>query len=587
MIVFDIETNGLLDELTTIHCICAKNVETGQTWSYGPDDIDKGLALLEAASSIGGHNIITFDIPAIQKVFPDWAPRGRVRDTLVMSRLIYADLRDRDFKLAKRDEEFPRRFIGSHSLKAWGYRLDNLKDDYDGGWSEWSPEMQAYCEQDVRVTAHLWDRLLSKGFSEESIHLEHRVAKILWRQEKHGFGFDVDSARKLYSQLLGRRSDLVDELRKRFPPWVVRTPFTPQVNNGPRGYKKGVTIYKEATVEFNPNSRDHIALKLKQKGWEPKEFTPEGKPKVDEAVLSKLPFPEAKLLAENFLLTKRLGQIGEGRNSWIKQEKFGRLHGRVNTNGAVTGRMTHSNPNMAQVPSTRALYGKECRQLFVASPGMSLVGCDADALELRCLAGYMAHYDNGEYINVVLNGDKADQTDMHSLNAQLLGCSRDDAKTFFYAFIYGAGNGKLGSILGGSVKVGRDKRDALLEGVPALRQLDRAVKSRAESRGYIKGLDGRKLVVRSPHAALNTLLQSAGAILMKQAQVILDPQLHKYDAHFVATVHDEFVCDVPKGFEHDVGKAAVESIRKAGEHFGFRCPLDAQYQVGSSWAEVH
>lgn len=587
MIVFDIETNGLLDELTTIHCIAWKDTDTGDVVSHGPDSILVGLNALARKPAIGGHNVIDFDIPAIQKVYPSWKPGGVVRDTLVMSRLIYADLRDRDFTLASRDEEFPRRFIGSHSLKAWGYRLDNLKDDYDGGWETWSQEMHDYCIQDVQVTAHLWDKLTSKGFSEESIELEHRVAAIIKEQERYGFRFDVGRAHKLYSELLGRRLDLVDQLQRAVPPWTVRTPFTPKRDNKTRGYKAGVTIYKEHEVEFNPNSRDHIAKVLKGKGWEPKEFTPEGKPKVDETILSKLSFPEAKLLAENFMLTKRLGQIGEGKQSWLHLERDGRLHGRVNTNGAVTGRMTHSHPNMAQVPSVRKPFGTECRSLFTTDPGYLLVGCDADALELRCLAGYMAAYDNGDYIDVILKGDKDSGTDMHSINANILGCNRDTAKTFFYAFIYGAGVSKLGSVLGGSAQTGKLKRDALLNGVPALGALARDVKHRAKQRGYLKGLDGRLLAVRSDHAALNTLLQAAGAILMKKALVLLHEDLKDYDAHFVANVHDEWQIQAREEDAEEVGRRAVDAIRRAGPVFGFRCPLDANYCIGRTWADTH
>lgn len=588
MIVFDIETNGLLDELDRLHCICAKDLDSGEDYSFGPGEIEAGLELLSSCLRVAGHNVMGFDIPAIQKVYPQWKPKGLVRDTLVMSRLIFPDLKERDFVFVKRDPTFPKKHIGSHSLRAWGHRIKNFKDDYEGDFQEWTPEMQSYCEQDVEVTAALWDKLMSKGFSEESIQLEHDVQRIILEQEKHGFAFDVPGAAALYATLCDRRDRIDRELADIFPAWTVETPFTPKRNNKTKGYVAGVTVYKESTVEFNPGSRDHIAQKLREKyDWKPTDFTPEGKPQIDETVLEKLPYPEAKLLEERFLLTKRIGQIGEGRNSWLKLEKNGVLHGRVNTNGAVTGRMTHSHPNLAQVPSVRALYGEECRKLFKARPGYRLVGCDADALELRCLAGYMAIYDEGAYIKTVLEGKKEDRTDMHSINAGVLGCDRDTAKTWFYAFIYGAGDAKLGSILGGSSRKGKEARNAFLSSLPALRNLITSVQSRSRSRGYLLGLDGRKLAVRSDHAALNTLLQSAGAILMKRALVICEKSIADLDARFVANVHDEWQIEAKENDADLVGRRAAQSIRDAGTYYSFKCPLDAQYSVGANWAETH
>jgi DNA polymerase I len=593
--VFDIETNGLIPELDTIHCLVAKDLDTGGVFSCHDHEgaefsIMDGLSRLALADQIVGHNIMGFDIPAIQKVHPSWKPLGQVRDTLVMSRLLFPDLRDRDFQFRVMNPDFPAKLIGSHSLRAWGHRIHNFKEDYDDGWDNWSPEMQHYCVQDVTVTASLWDKLLSKKPSDESVELEHRVFEIIQRQEQHGFLFDLPAARSLYANLLGRQSDLGADLARCFPSWTVSTPFTPKRDNKARGYKAGVTVSKEQLVEFNPNSRDHVAAKLTEKyGWKPTAFTPEGKPQIDEEVLAPLPYPEAKLLAESFMLTKRLGQVGEGKNSWLKLERNGRLHGRINTNGAVTGRMTHSHPNMAQVPSVRAPYGKECRALFIAGPGKLLVGCDADALELRCLAGYMANYDNGAYIKTVLEGKKSDATDMHSVNARVLGCDRDTAKTWFYAFIYGAGDTKLGSILGTGHKGGKQARARFLEGLPALRKLVGGVQTRTRQRGYLLGLDGRHLPVRSEHAALNTLLQSAGAIFMKKALVLLDADLKSkgYEYEFVANVHDEWQIEVKEEHADKVGNAAVSSIRRAGEAYNFKCPLDGQFVIGKNWADTH
>lgn len=590
-LIFDIETNGLLDSLDQVHCISMIDLDNpDKVIMWGPDSIGDGVEYMSQAEELIGHNIIKFDIPAIKKVYPWFDFKGALTDTLVLSRVIWPDIRDRDMILRRRDPEYPSKFLGSHNLGSWGYRLGVAKSDYEGTWEEWNQEMHDYCEQDARVTLALYDKIQEKRLDPRCFWLEHEVAKILQEQETHGIKFDVDAATDLYGRLCGRRDELTTILADLFPDWEVRTPFVPKANNKRLGYEKGVATEKVKTVQFNPNSRDHIAFCLKEKyGWDPQEYTPEGKPRVDEVVLGRLDYPEAKLLAENFLLTKRIGQLAEGNNSWLKLERLGRIHGSVNTNGAVTGRMTHAYPNMAQVPSTRALYGRECRALFMADPGDVLVGCDADALELRCLAHYMALFDDGAYVDVVLNGNKDDGTDVHSRNAAILGCSRDDAKTWFYAFIYGAGNKKLGSILGGSSKIGGESKKEFFKALPALDSLVGAVRGTVSERGHLVGLDGRPLYIRSQHAALNTLLQSAGAVIMKQALVILHGDIKAYNlpAHFVANVHDEWQLTVQKDKADEVGRRAVDAIRATTGELKLRCPMDAQYCVGTNWAETH
>lgn len=613
MLLFDIETNGLLDTLDTIHCVGIHNTATGESFvanDHGASvSVEEALKMLMAADSICGHNIIAFDIPAIQKVHKWFAPAGQVRDTLIMSRLIYANMAEVDFKLRKKNPKLTTKMIGSHSLEAWGIRLGEWKGDYAevmeakglDPWAEWNQEMDDYCGQDVVVTRLLYEKLISKGFSEESIQLEHDVAPIILRQEKHGFLFNSAAAWKLAETLQKRRVILESELRAAFPPWMrgrgVHTPkrsmrrkVVTEFGEWREQVTEGAPFTRIEQVIFNPGSRDHIADRLIAKyGWKPRQFTDEGKPKVDETVLEALPYPEAKLLTEYLLVEKRIGQVADGREAWVKAiGKDGRIHGLVNQNGAVTGRMTHSKPNMAQVPKVDSPYGEECRSLFCVPAGRMLVGADASGLELRCLAHYMARWDGGEYAKVILEGD------IHSVNQQAAGLpTRDNAKTFIYAFLYGAGDAKIGTIVGRGAKAGKALKDRFLKGIPALGNLLSAVKKRAKSSGYLTGLDGRKLYIRSDHAALNTLLQGAGAIVMKKALVILDGDLqergfvpgHHYE--FVANVHDEWQieCDAP--LAEEIGKAAVGAIRKAGEHFGFRCPLDGEFKIGRNWAETH
>lgn len=648
--VFDIETDGLLDQCTRIHSLVLKNLDTNEVLSFCNDperpetlaNLEEiGLPLLAGADMIAGHNIIKFDIPAIKTLYPWWEPLGQIRDTLVWARIVFPSdvLRDKDFN-SRKTTGIPNKLIASHSLKAWGYRLTEYKGDYDGPWDHWSQDMQDYCVQDCEVTAKLFRRLVKRSQAQErdglpaipenTIDLEHRVATIVARQERYGILYDRDKADRLVHKLLARRAELESQLQQVFPPrWrpesgqkdqvkIGKTTyacFRPKRDNKRMGYTADAPLTKAVLTPFNPGSRVHIAEWLiKQRGWKPEEYTSTGIPQVDETILSQLPWDEAKLLAEYFTIGKRLGQIEEGDQAWHKYiDPDGRIRGGVNTNGAVTTRMSHSHPNLAQVPGTRSPYGQECRELFIVPEGKRLVGCDADGLELRCLGGYMARYDDGAYIRAVLEGDKEAGTDNHSMNCRALGMDpkakyeidgktpkgRDISKTWFYAFIYGAGLWKLGHTYGfrGSVNKtkakGKEAKTKFLAGLPALGRLAKAVKSKAKSQGFIRTLDGRKLIIRHQHAALNTLLQSAGALLMKQALVILDDDLQAegfvpgVNYEFVANVHDEWQIETDEDIADHVGQIAKQAIVKAGEAFRFRCPLDGDYSVGLNWADTH
>ena len=593
VMIFDIETDGLLDKLTKIHTMAVYDYETESYRRFDKEKVRDGVRLLEKADVIVGHNIINFDVPAIKKVFPDFKP-PKVLDTLVWARLVYADIEDIDYKLSHKGK-LPKKLIGSHSLEAYGYRLGVYKDEFGKttDWKEWSPEMSAYCEQDVRVTKALYEKLLSKNVSEEALELEHEVAHIIKRQVDRGFWFDTEAAERLYADLIRKRDEMAKELTSLFPPWYEprdKEPFVPKKDNSKKGYKAGCPFTRIKLVTFNPNSRQHIYKCLMKKyNWKPTEFTENGQPKVSEEILNALPYPEAKKLAEYLMIQKRIGQLAEGDKAWLKLVcPDHKIHGEVITNGAVTGRMTHNNPNVAQVPAVRAPYGHECRSLFRPSPGYVLVGADASGLELRCLAHYMAKWDGGEYAKVILEGD------IHTVNQQAAGLpTRNHAKTFIYAFLYGAGDEKIGEIIGKGKAAGRKLRMQFLQKIPALANLQAAVEKAVKKRGYLIGLDGRHLKIRSSHAALNTLLQSAGALVMKKALVILDKSLQAKgyvpgrDYEFVANIHDEWQIEAKPEIAEDVGRTAVESIRKAGEHFGFRCPLDGEYKIGNSWAETH
>lgn len=584
--IYDIETNGLLDQLDRVHCITAINLETGERHAARPDQCEDLARTLYKSDGLIGHNIWSFDNRALAKIYDWWDRVDDVRDsdTMIDTRLIWPTLFDEDERQISKGSEFPRELRGRHSLKAWGMRLGVLKGDYEGGWEEFNEDMFAYAQQDVEVTLSLWKWIEKQEYSPVARQLEQSVARIMSRQEATGFPFNSEAAESLLRSLQSRQAEIHSELSVAFPPWQVRTPFIPKVNNKTRGYVKGELTYKVKEIVFNPASRDHIADRLiKLHGWDPDVLTDGGKPKIDETVLKDLPYPEAKLLAENFTIEKRLGQLAQGSQGWIKKVKNGRIHGRVTTNGAVTGRATHQSPNIAQCPGVNAPYGRECRSLFTAPEGRVLLGFDASGLELRCLAHYMSRWDDGAYGEEILNGD------IHTANQKAAGLeTRNQSKTFIYALIFGAGNAKIGSIVGGDEKKGSYLKRKFLEAVPAIKKLSNSVKKKSDA-GYLYGLDGRKIHVRSQHSALNTLLQGAGAAICKQMIVEMDALFKRrgLDVQHHAWVHDEVQLSCPPEIAEEVGQTCIDAIKRTEKFFNFRMPLDGEFSVGTNWADTH
>ncbi len=592
-LIFDIETDGLLDDVTKVHCLVVKIVDTGQVITYTGDGIETGVRCLMGSDLIAGHNVIKYDIPVLEKLYP-WfkVDRSKVFDTLVATRLIWANVKETDNQLLKK-EQLPGKLFGSHSLEAWGYRLGNYKGDYKGGWETFSQEMLDYCVQDVEVTATLFDKIQAENYAQQALDLEHQVAWLMAKQERNGFCFDMAKAAELLTRLVQRRGELERELRDYFGSWEVQLPdFIPKVNNKTRGYVKGVPVKKVKVVEFNPSSRDHIADRLiTLYGWKPKDFTEGGRPMVDEVVLGKLSYPPCKQLTEYLLVQKRISQLNEGNQAWMKCEKNGKIHGSVNPNGAVTGRATHAYPNISQVPASGSPYGSECRSLFTVPSGWKLVGADASGLELRCLAHYMAKWDGGKYGDIVLGGD------IHTENQKAAGLeTRNQAKTFIYAFLYGAGDAKIGSIVGGTASHGKQLKSKFLRSLPALGRLVEAVQS-ASARGYLIGLDGRRIHVRSSHAALNTLLQGAGAVVCKTWIVYVEQMMldrgykHGWDGDFAfcAFSHDEIQVALRNddALIEEYRQITTGAMTKVADTYSFRCPLGTESKVGKDWSETH
>lgn len=686
-LVYDIETDGLLEDskpgakktyrkLTKVHCIGAIDADTEEEFLFGPDRLDEGLRLLAEADELIGHNVIQFDLKALQLLYPEFHPKDPVQfDTLIAAKLTWPGdvLFQLDGKLVEKGI-LPPQLRKRYSLKSFGYRMGFLKGEFaeETDWQEYTPEMGEYCLQDCRVELALYRRIMAKAAERdvppEVFKLEMLACEVLFWQEKAGFWFDYDKALSILADLQNRQAALEERLKEQFPPWLSpvwverKDPRTGEVLKDQRGRalleiktetvkttrKVKMTEYPDVTIrrfspktgkelkpyvgpplchyeegspyspieflEFNPSSRDHVADRLEKIfGWDPQEFSPkDGRPKVDETILKSLPYPPAGDLVNYFIVSKIAGMLAQGAQSWIVNydAKTHRIHGRVDQLGTITGRAAHSNPNLGQVPSIavgpdghplmglEGAFGYECRSLFGAPPGWEQTGVDMAGIELRCLAHYMAPFDGGDYIKLVTEGD------VHTANQQAAGLpTRASAKTMIYAFLYGAGDVKMGTIVmeahgqsGWPEKKlraeGKKLKANLLRNLPALGTLIEKVKQSAR-KGWIRGLDGRVLYVRSEYSALNTLLQACGAILAKRWMVNTHIALPANgiilgrDYQQMAWVHDELQLGHRPGLGPEIGRIAVEQIAEAGRQMNFRCPITGEAKHGRNWADTH
>ena len=593
-LVFDIETDGL--DPHKIFCISTIDVDTQEQKNFDVSNVCNGLAYLMQADKLIGHNIIGFDIPAIKKLYRVDLSDKKIVDTLVLSRLFN-----------------PVR--ASHSLEAWGYKLGFQKIDFDK-YDKYSEEMMEYCANDVQLNLKVYEALKreSKGFTSESVNLERDTYKVITKQREHGFMLDVTLAMQLLEEFEKEIKLTEKEVHKTFKPRIDRRVIYPQHTKDGVLRKMGLdtkgkqtrltddeydifdkgqsdTVVRESEEPFKLGSRQQIGEYLQQFGWKPKEFTPTGQPKVDERILNKVKdIPEATLIAKYLMLQKRIAQV----SSWLTflpenliansegcAELAARVHGSVITNGTITGRMSHRDPNMAQIPSLASPYGKECRSCWTVADKFKLVGIDASGLELRMLAHYL---NDEEFTDDIINGD------IHTANQKRAGLkSRNQAKTFIYAFLYGAGDAKIGSVIGGNKAEGKRVKQSFLANFGTLKTFRNRITREAEQNGFIKGLDGRKIFIRSAHAALNSLLQGAGAIVMKRALVIFDELIKENNllANCVANVHDEWQVEVLEEEAEQLGQLGVDAIRAAGVYYNLNCPLDGEYKIGGNWSETH
>jgi hypothetical protein len=529
----------------------AIDIDSGATYTFSEECIDLGVALLRKASLIVGHNIAMYDLPMLER------KHGSIDtpyyDTLIVSRMMYPDKLDHP--------------LGGNSLACWGTHLGLEKIDFHD-FTEFSPEMEKYCVRDVELVRSIYLRQRNfYGKYPKSIKLEHLLSRIIARQIDNGFGFDLDAADQFERDLLMEKVEIEDNLCQIFPPIVEE-----------RWSDKTGKRLKDKVTHFNPASRQQIAMRLGNKyGWKPLK-TDKGNPKVDSAELKKLPWHEAKELVRYFDIIKLLGMLED----WITRattSRDGRIHGNVNTQGTVTGRMTASQPNLQQVSGD-----SRARSLFKPRDGWVQVGVDASGLEARLLANRMAVWDDGEFGRSVLHDD------IHTVNQEKAGLpDRTSSKTFFYALIYGAGNEKIGKIIGKGSGAGKKIKERYLEEMPALKMLLKNCKFQVAKKGTLTLLDGREVPCRAAHKALNVQIQGDGAMIMKVAQTIFNHLLKPYEGryNFMATVHDEWQLECDPDIAEDIGLLGVEAIQEAGKRLGCVIDMDGEYRIGNNWADCH
>jgi len=612
-VVCDLETDGLLDKVTCVWCIVCKDWDTGEIHTWDPDNLGDFAEYAANVHQWIGHNFVAFDLRVLKKIMGIRIKPNRVTDTLLVSRL----------QMQSRK--------GGHSLKAWGETLGFPKVEHED-WTQYTPGMMQRCITDVEITYRVAKYLKSEGGrfgSEQASKIEHLTTHYLEDQHDLGFALDVPKAHQLFAMFNSKAQGLHTLITSA----VHDRPYhaggiTPKYRKDGVLSKVGIKFLGDEYTdvsgpftrvkweEFNLDSPKQKVRRLNpwwspiirttgyrnlQKKLRDKEITKEMFDiraefmwKLNDenlATISDDAPQEFKEVGEYAMLSSRYKEVG----GWLDALGYdNRVHGDCLSIGAITHRMSHRGPNMANIPGSASPYGDVCRSCFTVgnSDTHILLGCDADGIQLRILAHYM---NDADYTQEVVNGD------IHIKNLESMGIDkgiwnddkqqwsgRDIAKTFIYAWLLGAGDEKVGLIIGGSTVDGRRVKDAFLDDLPALARLKgRATK--AARLGRMAGLDGRQIEIKSAHYALSCYLQGAESCIMKYAMLLWHMWVRKrgLDARMVAVVHDEFQVEVLKEQADEVGSLIVKAIIRAGEHFNLNCPLDASYTTGLTWAETH
>ena len=607
-LIFDIEANGFLDIATTAHCIVIADLDSDQIHEYGPQQIANALAHLARAHYLTGHNIQAYDIPLLQRLY-GWAPSANteVVDTLVAGRLILPNLGDIDDQVTAMDGGALGKLRGRYSIEAWGARLGIAKVGVDiKDFSAWTPELRARCVGDVKTTKALWHFLEPDGYSAQAMELEHHANAICNRIEADGVPFDDVAAERLEQRWSADCAKMEAALREQFP-------------------------------GMNPSSRIQVGKQLEARGWIPEERTEKtGRAKITDELLETIPqlYPEFASLADYHILKRRIAQLSKGKKAWRKNvSKDGRLHGGVVHIGTPHSRAAHFGPNLAQVPNPKrgTPFATECRALFPAPEGWSFVACDQATLQDRTFAHYLTKFDDGAYAKAFLAG-----VDQHWKGASILdlvaqGTVRDEhnkvhtiaregAKGFRYGFLFGAQSKRAGQIINKITRaiqhaeptnglhqkffanatrpseevlrrIGRQALDKFEAGTPGLRRLRQALRNHADRHGWLFGLDGRRVPVRALHSTLNFIVTSAEAIICKRWLVQVYDELrtrfhYGWDGDVVIVLwgHDEIACCCRSEIAKEIGEIMIRHAKAAGEFYGLRVPLDADFKIGRNWA---
>ena len=599
--IFDIEANGFLYDVNKVWCLVFKDVDTEEVYSYYLDNIESGLKKLAKADVLIGHNIVGYDLPVLKKLY-DFEFKGQAWDTLVGSRLAYSRL-------------------NKHSLDSWGQRfvqrrwVSSGKLNYEGGFDNFSDEMLEYCQQDVEVNYVLYKKVLKKAidFTADYVRLEHDILEIQTRSEQYGVSFDYESAMKYASDIdaemdsikeqveetLGYHTfekehilkkdgkpnhhavNLLESMKRQFPK------FKHKISIDKPNNRSLIKVYEKITLD----TKKLLLAKLDELGWQCSWFTDKGSPQMTrqgnvEPNLSSIPGMEGADLGKYYVLKHRKSII-DGFFKNIRSDN--KIPSEANTLGAITGRYTHR--KIANLPAVRSLYGNEIRGLFGAERVQ--VGSDLAGIEARILA----HYMDDEEFTTLVSGEDAD---IHTFNQMKAGLpTRDAAKTFYYAFLYGGGDTKIGSLVGGGSKEGADIKDAFFKELPGLKlAIDKA--QREAQQGYVLSLDERPVLVTESvgfngkkgfdvRKALNTLLQSSAAIYFKRWLWFIEKLIkeQKLDAKLMISYHDEVQYDVHPDDVEKFKQVLQQAVLETDKYYKVKCPNAIDIKTGKNWRDCH